>query len=45
MDSGALKQVEKGDQQQADEDPDGEITEIRIHDDPDCWDCGETERL
>ena len=30
----ALEQIEQGDQQQADENPDGEVTKIRIHDDP-----------
>jgi hypothetical protein len=30
----ALEQVEQGDQQQADEYPDGEVAKIRIHDDP-----------
>jgi hypothetical protein len=34
MHAGALEQVEQSDQQQADEDPNGEVTEVRIHDDP-----------
>jgi hypothetical protein len=34
MNAGALKQIEQSHQQEADENPDGEVAEIRIHDDP-----------